>query len=73
MAHRKKVPPSRQSQRQQDCESLIREASAQPGIREIMQVYGAWRQADRNLEPYRAISRKQVVTATTNHTTFFHR
>lgn len=73
MAHRKEVPPSRQSQRQQDCESLIREVSARPGIRELMKVYGAWKQADRSLEPHRAISRNQVVTTTTNHTAFFHR
>ena len=65
MAQPKEAPSNRQSQRQQDCESLIREASAQPGIRELMQVYGAAQQADRNLEPYRAISRKQVVTTTT--------
>lgn len=73
MAHRKKAPPGHQSQRQQDCESLIREASARPGIRELMKVYGAWTQADRNLEPYREISRNQVVTTTTNHTASFHR
>lgn len=73
MAHRKEDSSSRRSQRQQDCESLIREASARPGIREVMKVYGAWKRADRSLEPYRAISRNRVTTTTTSHTAFFHR
>lgn len=39
MAHGKEAPPSRRSQRQQDCESLIREATARPGIRELIHEY----------------------------------
>lgn len=69
VAHGTETPPSRQSQRQQDCESLIRAATARPDTRELMRVYETWKQADRDLEPYRAISRNQVVTTTTNNTT----
>lgn len=66
---RKDAPSGRHSQRQQDCESLIREATARPGIREVMKVYGTWERADRGLDPHRAISRGRVVTTTRRNTT----
>ena len=47
--------------------ALLEEALERPGIPELMRVYGAWRTADRGLDPYRAATRALSRTTTTDH------
>jgi hypothetical protein len=47
-----------------DVQRLLDKARAQPGVREAMQVYRAWQEADRALRPYYlAMDDKPHITA----------
>ena len=39
--------------------AMLKEALARPSVREVMEVYGGWRRADRALEAYRAAARER--------------
>lgn len=39
-------------------EALLQEALARPGVREVMEVHGSWKEQDDKLNPYRAVTRK---------------
>ena len=46
--------------------AMLKEALRYPGVREVMEVYGAWERADRGLDAYRTASKEAgVFTATT--------
>ena len=44
--------------RQQQNDALLEEAMERPGIREVMRVYGDWKNCDRALETYRKTARR---------------
>ena len=43
-----------ESVRQSEHESLLKEALAKPGVREVLRVYGHWQEKDREFDAYRA-------------------
>ena len=54
------------SKREREHAAMLKEALSRPGIREVMQVYQAYRKIDRELNSYRsATKRRGKVTATT--------
>jgi len=55
-----------QSKRAQDHEEMLKAALARPGVREVMQVYGGWKEADRELDAYRAARRRTGSAVTTS-------
>lgn len=56
------------SRREREHDAMLQEALARPGVREVMQVYGGWREKDRGLDAYRAATRTPASTTTTDHT-----
>ena len=42
------------SRREQERAEMLKEALSRPGVREVMEVYGGWREQDRRLDAYRA-------------------
>lgn len=42
------------SKREQKRAAMLEEALSRPGVREVMEVYGGWREQDRRLDAYRA-------------------
>ena len=48
--------------------AMLKEALRRPGVREVMRVYGAWKQADSGLEAHRIASRRAGHFTTTDHT-----
>ena len=63
--HRADALPSAREKAHAD---LLPEALKRPGIREMILVYGDWRQADRALGPFREATRQAYETTTTDHT-----
>ena len=57
----------RSSKRAAEHDAMLKEALARPGVREVMEVYGGWRQANKGLDAYRAASRRVGVVTTTDH------
>ena len=55
------------SKRAEEQAAMLKEALARPGVREVMKVYGGWRQADKGLDAYRAASRRGGIVTTTDH------
>ena len=55
------------SKRAQEQDAMLKEALARPGVREVMKVYGDWRQIDRELDAYRAATRLVPAVTTTDH------
>ena len=53
---------------EQEREALLQKALARPGIREVMQVYGSWKERDEWLNSYRDATRKSFEITDTNHT-----
>ena len=51
--------------RQQQNDALLEEAMSRPGIREVMAVYGDWKDVDRALESYRKTARRGGISS--NH------
>ena len=58
---------SQTSAREQARRALLEDALKQPGIREIMRVYGDWTHVDRGLDSYRASTREAQRITTTDH------
>ena len=56
------------SKREQDHAAMLEEALSRPGVREVMDVYGGWREKDRGLDTYRAATKTPARTTTTDHT-----
>ncbi len=54
------------SERAQNHAKLLEAALARPGVREVMKVYGDWREKDRALYVYRPATTKPERTRTTN-------
>jgi len=48
--------------------AMLKEALARPGMREVMEVYGGWRRADKALEAYRAARRRAWIVTTSDRT-----
>lgn len=54
------------SDRQAECASMLEEALRRPGVREMMQVYRNWQQADQGLDAYRAATAGRPDTTTSD-------
>ena len=54
------------SKREQEHARMLEAALARPGIREVMQVYGGWLEADRGLDAYRSATTRPERIITTN-------
>ena len=54
------------SKRQKNQAEMLEEALARPGVREVMKVYGGWREKERTLDSYRTASRTARRVTTTN-------
>lgn len=51
------------SERERQYAVLLKQALARPGVREVMEVYGHWRESDQGLDAYRtALRNAQQVT-----------
>lgn len=48
--------------------AMLKEALARPGVREVMEVYGGWRRADKALETYRVARKRARIVTTSDHT-----
>ena len=46
---------------------MIEEALRRPGVREVMEVYGAWQRIDEDLRTYRAATAIADKVTTTDH------
>ncbi len=57
---------SRHSGRARDHDAMLEAALAPPGVREVMEVFGAWQTADQQLQHYRSATTQPEKTATTN-------
>ena len=54
------------SKRVEQHAAMLKEALARPGVREVMEVYGAWQQIDRRLGTYRAATAAAPQITTTD-------
>ena len=59
---------SRSPKRVEQHGTMLREALRRPGVREVMEVYGAWERADKELDTYRAATRRVARFTTTDRT-----
>ena len=57
----------RQPDRESERAAMLEEALRRPGIREVMEVYQDWEQADRGLDAYRAATKEPMIITTTDH------
>ena len=57
----------RDSKRERDRKAMLEVALARPGVREVMEVYRNWQEADSGLDAYRAATKEPRRTMTTNH------
>lgn len=57
-------PPSK---REQERAAMLEEALRQPGVRDVMEVFGDWQRADSGLDPYRSATKEASVVTTTDH------
>ena len=55
------------SKRAEEHAAMLKEALARPGVREVMKVYGEWWHIDRELDAYRAATRRAPTITTTDH------
>ncbi len=55
------------SERQEQLETLLKEALSRPGVSEYMEVYGEWEEQDRRLDPYRMATKDIIKVSTTDH------
>ena len=58
---------SQPSVREEAYTKLLEEALSRPGIREVMHVYGGWRQAEQGLDPHRVLAHLPQQVMTTDH------
>ena len=56
------------SKREQEHAAMLQEALARPGIREVMKVYGGWREKAWRLDAYCTVTKVPVSTTTTDNT-----
>ena len=54
------------SKRAQEQDAMLKEALARPGVREVMKVYGYWREIDKELDAYRIATKVAPVVTTTD-------
>ena len=55
------------SQRQHELDTMLEEALARPGIKEVMEVYQNWQSLERGHDPYRRALRSPGKVTTTDH------
>ena len=55
------------SKRAREQDAMLKEALARPGVREVMKVYGDWREIDKELDAYRAATKIAPAITTTDH------
>ena len=63
---KRKVNKQTVSRRKQAHAKMLKAAFASPGVNEVMQVYGNWRQKDQWLNSYRSSTKNPVRITTTN-------
>ena len=63
----KRMNDSPPSKRERERAAMLEEALRQPGVREVMEVFGAWQRADRGLAPYRSATKEASIVTTTDH------
>lgn len=56
------------SAREREHAEMLKAARAQPGVREVMEVYRGWQETDRGLDVYRLVTRATERTTTSNST-----
>ena len=56
----------RDSKRERDRKAMLEVALARPGVREVMEVYRNWQEADSGLDAYRAATKEPLRTMTTD-------
>ena len=61
-AHTDKHP----SKRAREHAAMLKEALAHPGVREVMEVHGAWRRVEKELDAYRAATATAPAVTTTD-------
>lgn len=66
MTHNSEVQERSESDIRKRHAEMLEAALARPGIREVMKVYGAWKESDRGLDPYRAATGHPAHGTTTN-------
>ena len=55
-----------ESSREQEHAAMLKAALSHPGVRDVMQVYGDWREKDRWLDAYRLTTKEPTIVTTTN-------
>ena len=55
------------SERQQRLKVLLKKGRSRPGVSEYMDIYNAWQEQDRHLDPYRLATADIVKITTTDH------
>ena len=60
----------REQEQEQEHATMLKEALARPGVREVMEVYQNWQQADRWLDSYREATKEPQIITTTDHANF---
>ena len=63
---KRKVNKQTASRREQAHAEMLKAAFARPGVNEVMQVYGNWRQKDQWLDSHRSSTQNPVRITTTN-------
>ena len=63
---KKEVDTRVESDREKAHAKMLEEALARPGIREVMQVYQNWQEKDRELDAYRAATKRPERVTTTD-------
>ena len=63
----KRTNDSPPSKRERERVAMLEEALRRPGVREVMEVFGAWQRADRGLDPYRSATKEASIVTTTDH------
>ena len=57
------------SERERERAAMLEAALVRPGVREAMQVYGGWREKDRELDAYRSAAKTTRRVTTTDRST----
>ncbi len=66
MTNRQEALERPKSRREREHAELLEAALARPGIREVMEVHGAWQKRDRGLDAYRRAIKKPERIVITN-------
>ena len=54
------------SKRANEHAAMLKEALARPGVREVMEVHGAWQRVEKELDAYRAATATTPAVTTTD-------